>query len=702
MTLPVFAINLDRSKTRWANLSKAGSDLGIDIRRIPAVDGSAIDPKDWIDVDFECFVDRNGRSILPGEYGCYRSHLIALQEFLKDGAPFGIIIEDDVHPDAQTLGRAEAILAEIPNFDVIKLVNHRTSLFIQESRTALGDQVGRAIHGPQGSAAAYLVSRKGAQRLLDTLSVMTLPWDVALERFWSEGIEVFSMKDNVFEFSEDRRNSLIASKADYKKSKYKGVKRISAIWFRLKDYARRVHHALLKPKTHSFEQKISTPSQTARLTAYISEVLAAVAVLIFVSALWVESDAYRYAGVALVVVALAHYLRVSFWRYDKPLIGPIGILCIAWAGYVAIRFGYYYSTHPDAGTGAAEGVYLLPLFYATLGYALFLYIRHPFWVAAAFIAVCGFVLVFGSDFAAIARDVRPADIHHNNTIHASIAAGFIALCSIPFAVHTLRRKDLPSWVRALLFGLAAVTFILALINIYALRSKGVWLSFGIALPALVFLISLTDKNRMARNVAIAGLLIFIFGTSALYESIWKAGSDVAITTSSLVTDIGSERGVSPIMEAAISDEDLPDSTKERLRLWVNALEIWKEQPIWGVGVSWFDEWENRKYKDPNYTLMHNGYLEIGMRYGLIGLLFYFTIFSWATYRVVQAYRSKLIDASAMQCFVATMIFFAITILSNSNNRLAIGESYMWFAIGFGFYCYYRLQQQGLVRPRTYF
>jgi len=100
--------------------------------------------------------------------------------------------------------------------------------------------------------------------------------------------------------------------------------------------------------------------------------------------------------------------------------------------------------------------------------------------------------------------------------------------------------------------------------------------------------------------------------------------------------------------------------------------------------------------------MHSGYLEIGMRYGLVGLLFYFTIFSWATYRVVQAYRHRLIDASAMQCFVVTMIFFAITILSNSNNRLAIGESYMWFAIGFGFYCYYRLQQRGLVRPRTYF
>ncbi|MEO9340247.1 O-antigen ligase family protein [Mesorhizobium sp. SB112] len=699
MKLPVFAINLDRSKTRWANLSKAGSDLGIDIRRIAAVDGSAIDPKEWMDVDFESFEHRNGRSILPGEYGCYRSHLLALQEFLKDGAPFAIIIEDDVRPDAQTLERVEAILLGSPNFDVIKLVNHRTSLFIQESGTAFGDKVGRAIHGPQGSAAAYLVSRQGAQRLLDTLSVMSLPWDVALERFWAAGVEVFSVKDNILEFSEDRRNSLIASKADYRKVKYTGEKRISAVWFRLKDYARRVHHVLLKPERHSFQVE---PSQTTRLTTYISEALAAITVLIFVSALWVESDAYRYAGIALVIVSLAYYLRVSFWRYDKPLIGPIGILCIAWAGYVAIRFGYYYSTHPDAGTGAAEGVYLLPLFYATLGYALFLYIRNPFWVAAAFIAICGFVLIFGSDYAEIARNARPADIHHNNTIHASIAVGFIALCSIPFAAYTLRREGLAGWVRTALLGMAAITFILALMNIYALRSKGVWLSFGIALPILVVLISLTDKNRTARNVAIAGLLVFILGTGALYENIWKAGGGVAVATSSLGTELASGRDIMSTMKHAISDDDVPESTNERLRLWVNALEIWKKHPIWGAGVSWFDEWENRKYKDPNYTLMHNGYLEIGMRYGLVGLLFYFTIFSWATYRVIQAYRHRLIDASAMQCFVATMIFFAITILSNSNNRLAIGESYMWFAIGFGFYCYYRLQQQGLVRPRTYF
>jgi hypothetical protein len=48
------------------------------------------------------------------------------------------------------------------------------------------------------------------------------------------------------------------------------------------------------------------------------------------------------------------------------------------------------------------------------------------------------------------------------------------------------------------------------------------------------------------------------------------------------------------------------------------------------------------------------------------------------------------------------VFFAITILSNSNNRLALGESFMWFAAAFGFYCFYLRQQNNMVEPKTYF
>ena len=67
-----------------------------------------------------------------------------------------------------------------------------------------------------------------------------------------------------------------------------------------------------------------------------------------------------------------------------------------------------------------------------------------------------------------------------------------------------------------------------------------------------------------------------------------------------------------------------------------------------------------------------------------------------------AVRAKLVAPAAWSCFISTLVFFAITILSNSNNRLAIGESFMWVAAAFGFYCFYLRQQKGLVEPKTYF
>ena len=65
-------------------------------------------------------------------------------------------------------------------------------------------------------------------------------------------------------------------------------------------------------------------------------------------------------------------------------------------------------------------------------------------------------------------------------------------------------------------------------------------------------------------------------------------------------------------------------------------------------------------------------------------------------------RAKLVAPAVWPCYISTLVFFALTVLSNSNNRLAIGEAFMWLAAAFGFYCFYLRQQNNLVQPRTYF
>ena len=40
-------------------------------------------------------------------------------------------------------------------------------------------------------------------------------------------------------------------------------------------------------------------------------------------------------------------------------------------------------------------------------------------------------------------------------------------------------------------------------------------------------------------------------------------------------------------------------------------------------------------------------------------------------------------------------------LQQLNIRLALSESFMWFAAAFGFYCFYLRQLKNLVEPKTY-
>lgn len=707
MNLPVFVINLPADNHRWEALSSsaAAHAAHFALHRVEAIDGRLMAPQDRQGVDVAAFNRNGGRDMLPGEYGCYRSHLRALEQFLADGAPCGLILEDDVVFRPDSAARIEAILAAAPDFGVIKLVNHRTRLLIGLSQTQEGDTVGRAIHGPQGSAAAYLVSRAGARRLLEAIAIMALPWDVALERSWSHGATVLTTKQNVLDFSDHRQKSNI-SIGGYRRTKYPWYRRLGTASARTRDYLARTADTLRYPAAAMESMRQAGGNETARRDEPAApawmQYAAAIAILLFTSAVWHESDAYRYAGLALFVAALVHYFRRSLWYYEeRPFIGWAGIICLAWVACVAIRIAVSYIFFPEYGAGASEGIYLLPIFYSTFGFALLLYVRRPFVLATAFIAISALVLTFGVDYSFVLQS-RSASLLHNNSIHASVGAGLIALCCVPFGLHVARRPDLERATRLALALLAAVTFLLALTAVYTLQSKGVWLALAAALPLLAVLLFVKGGGggRTARAVALACVLVAMAGVAANYEMMRRVGGPTLAASFALASDIIAGNGVINSLDKAITETATPASMRQRLMLWANALYIWRDNPVFGAGVAWLHEWQDRRYQHTSYTVIHNGYLEIAVRYGWSGLGFYAFLFFWSLRRVWQATRAGLIDATAFQCYAATAFFFAVTMLSNSNNRLAIGESFMWLGAGFGFYCYYLLQQRAVLAPKT--
>jgi glycosyl transferase, family 25 len=243
MNIAVYFINLDRAPHRRQALEAEAARFDINLSRVAAVDGAAIAPSQRENVNERLFTLFNGRAIVPGEYGCYQSHLKALRQIVEDGVDFGVVLEDDVVLDAQAMARITAIATQMPGSGVVKLLNHRAKGFQKRFETPLGDDVGRCIHGPQGSAAAYLVSRQAAAKLLISTRPMVYPWDIALERGWATGVNTLTVRDNVLSLGPLRAETEIATIEQYRKVKLPPLRRIPTHLCRAWEYALRIIYA---------------------------------------------------------------------------------------------------------------------------------------------------------------------------------------------------------------------------------------------------------------------------------------------------------------------------------------------------------------------------------------------------------------------------------------------------------------------------
>lgn len=241
MDIPVLVINLDRSKDRWEGLVARAAALDIFPERVPAVDGNAVEPEQRRELQLRKFQLWHGRRPMGGEYGCYMSHIRALQRVAEADWPYAVILEDDADFVPDFVPRIEALtrLAQVP--DIVKLYNHRTKGFIAKAQTEAGDTVGCCVHGPMGSAMGYLISSSAARKLHQALLPFYLPYDIALERGWAHGLSVMTTKDPLLR---PAKSGSTISPAGYRKTKFPFYMRIPTALFRGLDYLRRANYAI--------------------------------------------------------------------------------------------------------------------------------------------------------------------------------------------------------------------------------------------------------------------------------------------------------------------------------------------------------------------------------------------------------------------------------------------------------------------------
>ncbi|MBN9046648.1 MAG: glycosyltransferase family 25 protein [Rhizobiales bacterium] len=240
--IPVYAINLARSRDRFERLAASAARFSVDLRRVEAVEGKALTLEALRDFDAAGFRRLHGKIAMPAEIGCYFSHIDALAMIAAAPEPFAVVVEDDVAFTDDFLPFVEE-MTHISGWDAVKIVNHRTRAF-RPCRRVGKFRVGRCLHGPLGSSAAYMVSRTGAAKLLATIRPMRLPYDVALERGWAGDYAIFTTDRPVVALSDMALSTIADSRAAYARTRLPVWKRLGTLVFRATDYVRRIVYAL--------------------------------------------------------------------------------------------------------------------------------------------------------------------------------------------------------------------------------------------------------------------------------------------------------------------------------------------------------------------------------------------------------------------------------------------------------------------------
>jgi glycosyl transferase family 25 len=201
MSLPVFVINLSRSIERRQRSADALAALGTPIEFVEAVDGRSLGDLPVLST----MQPHMGRVLTRGEVGCLESHLAVLGRIVREGLPMALVCEDDIRP-GDDCARVLRALTQAPSnagrggWDIL-LLGHHSARYAPELGAATcvwssalteRHRMARVAEFAMG-AYAYVVTRRGAERLLALARPLRMPMDWVTGYAVAAGARLFAV-----------------------------------------------------------------------------------------------------------------------------------------------------------------------------------------------------------------------------------------------------------------------------------------------------------------------------------------------------------------------------------------------------------------------------------------------------------------------------------------------------------------------------
>ena len=418
--------------------------------------------------------------------------------------------------------------------------------------------------------------------------------------------------------------------------------------------------------------------------------------LVIMSASLIESYAYRYAGVPLLLISLFCYARST----PRPAIDWRGWFCLLWGLYAFLRFIIPFAFQSDHPVGDRDVLFLMPLIFPPLAYGLFLVWPHIEKIIAAYFGAAFVILLAKTPFSRIFAGDTVIPLIQHNQIHGAVCCGMIFIGAIFWLLHYLSEKGANRVLRLYATVLSPLICVLCLLGIYGSKSKGVWLSLIVVLPLLTIFILRCLKPRLALPAIIAFCAVLAGGIYVARVNIERTAGPTMTATFAMLKGVDTVGPLGDAVSRSIASSDTPISMSARLQLWSNAWELFSEAPVFGLGTEWLKRWPHTRYPDVGYTFMHNGYLEILIRHGIFGALVLSAMLASFCMSVRKAASLKIVPKQALFAYLSILLFFGMTLLSNSNNRLVSGESLSILTAAFALACQLKIssRKSSVARP----
>jgi glycosyl transferase family 25 len=162
--MQIYLINLDCHADRLAHMRAQLKDLAF--QRVPAVDGSKRPP--------------TTKGLTRFELACLESHKTAWRRFLDGSESCACFLEDDLHIWPGFAGLIETGVWVPQNAHCVKLDTYFQRVELGERQAAIDDRQIARLYNRHKSSAAYILTRAGATRYLESAFRTAAPADYLL------------------------------------------------------------------------------------------------------------------------------------------------------------------------------------------------------------------------------------------------------------------------------------------------------------------------------------------------------------------------------------------------------------------------------------------------------------------------------------------------------------------------------------------